>query len=71
MKNRTLPDIGPSLTHKKVIVTTWFKGYLEPEISRLTDHSEEAIHRYVKAAQRVEIALESTDDAKKIAMASS
>ena len=59
-------DIGPSLTHKKVIVTLWYKGYLEPEISRLTDHSEEAVHRYVKAAQRVEIAMESTDDAKKI-----
>lgn len=59
-------DIGPSLTHKKIIVTLWYKGYLEPEISRMTNHSEEAVHRYVKAAQRVEMAMESTDDSKKI-----
>lgn len=59
-------DIGPSLTHKKIIVTLWYKGYLEPEISRITNHSEEAVHRYIKAAQRVEIAMESTDDPRKI-----
>ena len=32
----------------------------------MTDHSEEAVHRYVKTTQRIEIAMESTDDAKKI-----
>lgn len=59
-------DIGPSITHKKIIVTLWYKGYLEPEIARITDHSEEAVHRYIKAAQRVELAMETNDDPKKI-----
>lgn len=59
-------DIGPSITHKELIVRLWYEGFVEPEICRKTNHSPEAVNRYIKGAQRVEIALEKRDDPKEI-----
>ena len=59
-------DIGPTLTHKKIIVSMWYRGYQEPEIEQRTNHSHDAINRYIKAAQKVELALEHTKDPVKI-----
>lgn len=59
-------DIGPTLTHKSIIVKLWYQGLLEPEIIRKTDHSMKAITRYIKGAQRVEEAMTHTEDPRRI-----
>ena len=46
-------DIGPVLTHKKLIVQLYLKGYHTPEIARITQHSEQACDRYIQSYRRV------------------
>ena len=46
-------DIGRAVTHKKIIITLHKEGYQLPEISRKTNHTEEAADRYIKAYERV------------------
>jgi len=50
---RTVHDIGPSLTHKKVIIEKFLQGIPTPDISRMTQHTEEACDRYIKAFKKV------------------
>lgn len=47
-------DIGRAMTHKKIIVRLYKKGYQTPEIARKTSHTIEACDRYIKAYKRVE-----------------
>ena len=49
----TVHDIGPSLTHKKVIVTLFLQNVPTPDIARKTCHTEEACDRYIKAFKKV------------------
>jgi DNA-binding XRE family transcriptional regulator len=49
----TVHDIGPSLTHKKVIIEKFLQGIPTPDISRMTQHTEEACDRYIKAFKKV------------------
>lgn len=50
----TIHDLGPSLTHKKEICQALFlEGKTVGDIMRETDHSEEAIHRYISMFKRV------------------
>jgi len=49
----TIHDIGPSLTHKKVIIEKFLQGIPTPDISRMTQHTEEACDRYIKAFKKV------------------
>jgi biotin operon repressor len=49
----TIHDIGPSLTHKKVIISLFLRNVPTPDISRKTCHTEEACDRYIKAFKRV------------------
>jgi len=49
----TIHDIGPSLTHKKVIISLFLQNIPTPDISRKTCHTEEACDRYIKAFKRV------------------
>jgi hypothetical protein len=46
-------DIGPSVSHKIVIVEMYLKGMVYTEISRRTRHSAKAIKRYVGTFGRV------------------
>jgi predicted transcriptional regulator len=48
-------DIGRAMTHKKIILRFFKKGYQTPEIARKTDHTEEACDRYIKAYKKVEM----------------
>lgn len=48
-------DIGRSLTHKRIIIRLYKNGYQTPEIVRKTDHTEEAIDRYIKAYKKIEM----------------
>jgi DNA-binding XRE family transcriptional regulator len=49
----TIHDIGPSLTHKKVIIAKFLQGIPTPDIARMTQHTEEACDRYIKAFKKV------------------
>jgi Protein of unknown function (DUF1670). len=49
----TIHDIGPSLTHKKVIVEKFLQNIPTPDIARMTQHTEEACDRYIKAFKKV------------------
>jgi predicted transcriptional regulator len=49
----TIHDIGPSMTHKKVIITKFLQGIPTPDIARTTQHTEEACDRYIKAFKKV------------------
>lgn len=51
----TIHDIGPSLTHKKVIVALFLQNVPTPDIARKTSHTEEACDRYIKAFKRVKM----------------
>lgn len=46
-------DIGRAITHKRIIIKLYLQGLLVPEIARRTDHSEEAVSRYIKAFEKV------------------
>jgi hypothetical protein len=49
----TVHDIGPSMTHKKVIIAKFLQGIPTPDIARTTQHTEEACDRYIKAFKKV------------------
>jgi len=47
-------DLSGAITHKKEIITLYLEGYLTPEIAVKTNHSKEAVDRYIKDYHRVE-----------------
>ena len=49
----SIHDIGPTLTHKKIIIKQFLKNVPTPEIARRAYHSEEACDRYIKSFKRV------------------
>jgi predicted transcriptional regulator len=49
-----IQDIGRAITHKRIILKLYRKGYQTPEIARMTNHTEEACGRYIKAYKKVE-----------------
>lgn len=51
----TIHDLGRTLTHKKIIINLYLKGYQRPEIEQRTKHSGEAIDRYIKDFKRVQL----------------
>lgn len=48
-------DLSGAITHKKEIITLYLENYLTPEISMKTNHSKEAVDRYINDYHRVEI----------------
>lgn len=51
----TIHDLGMATTHKRIILKLYLSGHLTPEISRITNHSEEAIDRYIRAFEKVRL----------------
>ena len=47
-------DIGRAITHKRIILKLYKNGYQTPDISRMTNHTEQACDRYIKAYKKVE-----------------
>lgn len=47
-------DIGRAVTHKRIILRLYKKGYQTPDISRMTNHTEKACDRYIIAYKRVQ-----------------
>ena len=48
-------DLSGAITHKREIITLYLEGYFTPEIAMKTKHSNEAVDRYIRDYQRVEI----------------
>lgn len=48
-------DVSGAITHKREIITLYLQGYLTPEIALKTNHSKEAVDRYIKDYHRVEL----------------
>lgn len=50
-------DQGSNPTHKGIILRLYEKGVAPPDIARITGHSLEAVDRYIKDYERVEVLL--------------
>lgn len=48
-------DLSGAITHKREIITLYLEGYLTPEIAAKTQHSKEAVDRYIGDYHRVEL----------------
>ena len=48
-------DLSGAITHKREIITLYLQGYLTPDIAMKTNHSKEAVDRYIKDYHKVEI----------------
>lgn len=48
-------NLSGAITHKREIITLYLQGYLTPDIALKTNHSKEAVDRYIKDYHRVEI----------------
>jgi len=55
-------DIGRAITHKRIIIRLYLQGLLVPEIAHRTDHSEEAVSRYIKAFEKVRMLRDRLDE---------
>jgi predicted transcriptional regulator len=51
---RIVHDIGRAMTHKGIILKLYRKGYQTPDIARMTNHTQEACDRYIKAYKKIE-----------------
>ncbi len=47
-------DLSGAITHKREIITLYLHGYLTPDIAMKTNHSKEAVDRYIKDYHKVE-----------------
>lgn len=52
-----IQDKGGKPTHKRIIVTLYEQGKAPPDIAQLTDHSLQAVDRYIKDYERVKVLL--------------
>lgn len=48
-------DLSGAITHKREIITLYLEGYLTPAIATKTNHSKEAVDRYIKDYHKVEM----------------
>lgn len=54
--------IGSGQTHKREIITLYLKGYLVPAICTKTNHSKEAVERYINDFEAIRILSTKFDD---------
>ncbi len=47
-------DLSGAITHKREIITLYLQGYLTPDIALKSNHSKEAVDRYIKDYHKVE-----------------
>jgi hypothetical protein len=48
-------DMSGAITHKREIITLYLEGYFTPEIAMKTKHSNEAVDRYIRDFNRVQL----------------
>lgn len=57
-----IQNIGSGQTHKREIITLYLKGYLVPSICQRTNHSKEAVERYIRDFEAIKILDTKFDD---------
>ena len=55
-------DIGPSISHKGIIVGKFLQGMLPDKIAKSTNHSQKSVDRYIKDYERIKICLKQKMD---------
>jgi len=55
-------DVGPSISHKGIIVGKYLRGELPNAVARSTNHSQQAVDRYIKDYERVKLCLKKEVD---------
>jgi hypothetical protein len=60
-------DIGPSISHKGIIVGKFLQGTIPDKIAKETNHSQQAVDRYIRDYERIKLCLKQTMDEKMIA----
>lgn len=72
--NKKLPTrgnvqlIGGGQTHKKEILTDYLNGYLVPSICQRTNHSKDAVERYIRDFEAVKLLASKFDDINNISL---
>ncbi len=72
--NRLLPTrgniqfIGSGQTHKKEIISLYLNGYLVPSICQRTNHSKEAVERYIRDFEAIRLLDSKFDDINSISL---
>jgi len=72
--NKKLPTrgnvqlIGSGQTHKREILTDYLNGYLVPSICQRTNHSKEAVERYIRDYEAVKMLASKFDDINTISL---
>ena len=72
--NRLLPTrgniqfIGSGQTHKKEIISLYLNGYLVPTICQRTNHSKEAVERYIRDFEAIRLLDSKFDDINSISL---
>lgn len=59
-------DIGPSISHKGIIVGKFLQGIIPDKIAKETNHSQSAVDRYIKDYERIKICVEENMETKNI-----
>jgi len=66
--NRSLPtrgriqQFGGGQTHKHLIISDYLKGYLVPTICQRTNHSKDAVERYIRDFEAIKLLSKHFDD---------
>jgi hypothetical protein len=60
--------IGSGQTHKKQIISDYLKGYLVPTICQRTNHSKDAVERYIRDFEAVKLLSSKFDDLNTISL---
>jgi len=60
--------LGGGQTHKKEIITLYLNGYLVPTICQRTNHSKEAVERYIRDFEAIRMLDSKFDDMNSISL---
>jgi hypothetical protein len=63
-----IQQIGSGQTHKKQIISLYLKGYLTPYICQRTNHSKDAVERYLRDYEAVALLYPKFNDIKTISL---
>lgn len=63
-----IQQIGSGQSHKKEIISLYLQGYLVPTICKKTNHSKEAVERYIRDFEAVKLLSDKFFDPQKIAL---
>jgi hypothetical protein len=63
-------DMGGAISHKTEIISLYLQGYLTPTIAVKTNHSKEAVERYIRDYEVVKLLADKFEDPERISLIS-